>query len=188
MSVIRVAVYSVALMLCAPLASLAAEDAAINYKRLSPTYASSGQPTAEQIEQLAADGLQRIIYIAYSDHEQSLPHEDRLAKKLGLEYVHIPVEWDAPTKTDFALFAGVMNQDPSKNTLLHCQLNFRASAFSMLYRVIHLSVPLFEAKEDMNAIWTPNETWTALILSILEDAGIDPKCDLCDWTPSRHEH
>ena len=164
--------------------AFAGDDGIRNYTAYSPTFASSGQPTARQLEALRDDGLERVIYIAYSDHDGSLPHEDRLAKQLGIEYVQIPVEWNAPTRSDFEMFASVMRQDPDKPTLLHCQANFRASAFSMLYRVIYEGVALAEAKADMNAVWTPNETWTTFVRDVLTAADIDPDCDGCDWTPS----
>lgn len=164
------------------------EDGIINYVAYSPTFASSGQPTAKQLAQLGEAGLQRVVYLAYSDHERSLPHEDRIAKQLGLQYIHIPVEWDAPTLGDFELFASVMQQDPATPTLLHCQMNFRATAFAMLYRVIYEDVPLAEAKADMNAVWTPNVVWTDYIVDILERADIDPDCEGCDWTPAVPNH
>lgn len=159
-------------------------DEIINFVRFSPTFASSGQPTAAQLTALRDEGLQRVVYIAYSDHERSLANEDRLAKKLGLDYIHIPVEWNAPLRSDFELFAGVVNQDPTKSTLLHCQLNYRATAFAMLYRVIHQNVGVAQAKAEMNAVWTPNETWTNFILAVLKDSGVDSQCAGCDWTPS----
>lgn len=161
-----------------------ADDEVINYVAYSPVFASAGQPTATQLGALHDAGLERIVYIAYSDHERSLQHEDRVAKKLGMEYIHIPVEWNEPTASDFALFASVMQSAPDKPTLLHCQMNFRATAFAMLYRVIFDDVPLAEAKADMNAVWTPNQIWTDFILARLDEAGIDAACDGCDWTPA----
>ena len=99
-----------------------------------------------------------------------------------MEYVHIPVEWDAPTVSDFNLFAGAMQMAPNKKTLLHCQVNYRASAFSFLYRVIHEGVAVGEAKADMNSVWTPNDTWRELIVQVLSENGISPDCDGCDWS------
>lgn len=154
----------------------------VNFREYSPNFASAGQPDAEQLEAARDAGFERVIYIAYSDQERSLANEDRVVKSLGMEYVHIPVEWDAPTASDFALFAAAMQSGEGKKTLLHCQVNYRASAFSFLYRVINEGVPVAQAKADMNSVWTPNETWRALIFSVLENAGISPHCDGCDWS------
>lgn len=151
------------------------------YVEYSPTFSSSGQPTAAQLQLLKEEGFQRIVYIAYTDHEKSLPAEDRLVKDLGMDYLHVPVGWNAPAKSDFYLFAGAIQKEPSKRTLLHCQVNYRASAFAFLYRVVYDHVPISEAKRDMNRIWKPNETWRKLMFDVLEENGMSPDCDGCDW-------
>lgn len=157
-----------------------------NFREYSESFASSGQPSEEQLEEIAKAGFERVVYIAYSDQDRSLANEDRLVKKLGMEYVHIPVEWSMPTKSDFYMFAGAMQRSAGKKTLLHCQVNYRASAFSFLYRVLYDKVPVADAKRDMNSVWTPNETWRDLIFEILRDNDISPDCDGCDWTPESH--
>jgi hypothetical protein len=102
-------------------------------------------------------------------------------KKLGMDYAQVPVIWDAPTKADFNAFAAVMQSAPEKKTLLHCQANYRATAFAFLYRVLYLDVPLAEAKSDMNTIWKPDGVWRDLIFEVLENNGISPQCEGCDW-------
>lgn len=155
-----------------------------NYIEYSDRFASSGQPTAEQLKAQKAAGVERVIYIAFSDQEHSLPAEDRIAKALGLNYLQLPVDWTAPQKRDYYLFAQAMLLEPERKTLLHCQANFRATAFSLLYRVLENGVPLGEAKADMNSIWVPNRVWTNFILDILQENNVDTACSACDWTPS----
>lgn len=157
-----------------------------NYREYSETFASSGQPTESQLEQIDSKGFERVVYIAYSDHQNSLKNEDRLVKNLGMEYIQIPVEWTAPTSSDFHMFAGAMQREPDKKTLLHCQLNYRASAFAFLYRVIYQDVSVAQAKKDMNAIWVPDRTWTDFIFQVLAEHRVSPECDGCDWTPEDH--
>jgi protein tyrosine phosphatase (PTP) superfamily phosphohydrolase (DUF442 family) len=152
-----------------------------NYREYSDAFASSGQPTAKQLEILRDNNVERVIYLAYSNQSTSLDEEDFLVKELGMDYVHIPVEFDAPTRSDFYTFAAIMEQQPGKKTLLHCQVNYRASAFSLLYRVIYEDVAIEDAKEDMNSVWSPNETWRNFIFDVLQDKGISPYCDVCDW-------
>lgn len=155
----------------------------MNFVEYSDRFASSGQPTAAQLTELGHQGYERVVYIAWTDNENSLDGEDRLVKSLGMEYLHIPVEWTAPTASDFYLFAGAMQRAPEKKTLLHCQANYRAAAFSFLYRVLYEDIPVAEAKRDLNEIWSPNETWRDLIFAVLDEHGISPHCDGCDWTP-----
>ena len=152
-----------------------------NFREYSSTYASSGQPTAEQLETLKENHFERIIYLAYSNNMSSLAEEDYLVKQLGIEYVHIPVEFEAPKSSDFYTYVAVLEQQPVKKTLLHCQVNFRASAFSLLYRVIYQGVSIDDAKEDMNSVWAPNETWRKFIFDVLQENGKSPFCEVCDW-------
>ena len=156
-------------------------DEIVNYVEYSAAFSSAGQPTAVQLQALQDAGFERVVFLAFSDHEQSLAHEDRLVKELGMEYLHIPVDWEAPTASDFYLFAGAMQRSPGKKTLVHCQVNFRASAFSFLYRVLYVGVPMDRAKEDMENVWIPNETWRELIFLVLGENGVSPHCDGCLW-------
>jgi protein tyrosine phosphatase (PTP) superfamily phosphohydrolase (DUF442 family) len=153
----------------------------INYREYSESLSSSGQPDAEQFQALRDAGFERIVFLAFSDHHDSVANEDRIVKNLGMEYVHIPIVWDAPTKSDFYLFAGSMKQEPHKKTLVHCQVNFRASSFSFLYRVLYEHVPMDQAKDDLDSVWVPNTTWRKLIFTILEENGRSPHCDACLW-------
>ena len=152
-----------------------------NFREYSPTFASAGQPTKEQLAMLKSAGYERIAYIAFSNSRGAIADEDAIVKELGMDYVQVPVVWDAPTKSDFYAFAGAMQREPARKTLLHCQANFRASAFAFLYRVLYEGVAVGEAKADMNSVWQPNETWRALIFEVLEDNDVSPQCDGCDW-------
>lgn len=153
----------------------------VNYREYSATLSSSGQPDAAGLAAVRGAGFGRVVFLAFSDHDGSLEHEDRLVKDFGMEYAQIPVDWEAPRPADFYLFAGLMQRAPAKRTLVHCQVNFRASTFSFLYRVLYEDVPIAEAKEDMNSVWVPNATWRAFIFDVLEDNGVSPHCDDCLW-------
>jgi protein tyrosine phosphatase (PTP) superfamily phosphohydrolase (DUF442 family) len=154
----------------------------MNYREYAPGFSSSGQPSREQFELLKKEGFERVVYIAFANSEGAISDEDQLVKDLGMHYAQVPVIWEAPTKADFNAFAAVMQSAPEKKTLLHCQANYRATAFAFLYRVLHLDVPLAEAKADMNTIWKPDGAWRDLIFQVLEDHGVSAQCEDCDWT------
>lgn len=157
-------------------------DDIMNYREYSPAFSSAGQPGREQFERLKAAGFERVVYIAFANSRGAIPDEDQLVKDLGMDYAQVPVIWDAPTKADFDAFAAVMQSAPGKKTLLHCQANYRATAFAFLYRVVYLDVPLAEAKADMNSVWKPDGVWRDLIFEVLENNGISPHCEACDWS------
>lgn len=167
---------------CAALPAAASSLSDIsNYRDYTTTYSSSGQPSAEQLELLQAEGFERIIYLALTTSTTALAKEDEIVKGLGMEYIHVAVDFDNPTASDFYTFVAVMQREPDKKTLLHCQVNFRASSFSFLYRVLYQDVPMDDAKVDLDTVWAPNETWQNLIFSILQENGRSPDCDFCSW-------
>ena len=152
-----------------------------NYRAYSPMLSSSGQPSAEQLEAVRDAGFERVVFLALTNSEGSIENEDSIIRGLGMEFVHIPVIWDTPSPDDVANFLALMSGAPEKKTLVHCQVNYRASAFSFLYRVLHEDVPVGEAKDDLDSVWTPNETWQQLIFDVLEANGVSPDCDTCLW-------
>ena len=156
-----------------------------NFRQYSATFASSGQPTKDQFSAIAENGFERIVYIAFTNNTNALPDADQVVKGLGMEYMHIPVTWDNPLPSDFYAFADSLRRDTDKKTLLHCQVNARATAFSFLYRVIYEGVDIAEAKADMNTVWQPNETWRDFIVAVLAENGMSSECEDCDWTPSQ---
>lgn len=189
----------VACCLASPLASaqpgetdvpshLQAEEASVNevynLRQYSTNFASAGQPTQEQLGALKEAGYERIVYIAFTNNRNAIADEDILVKNLGMDYLHIPVDWEAPLPQDFYVFADAMQRNPDRKTLLHCQVNARASAFSFLYRVIYEDVDVATAKADMNTIWQPNTTWRNFIFDVLAEHDISAECPDCDWTPS----
>ena len=160
----------------------------INYREYSESFASSGQPSRGEFQAIADAGFRRVVYIAFTDNPGAVADEDLVVKGLGMEYMHIPVDFDAPLPADFYAFADSLNRDPDKKTLLHCQVNYRATVFSFLYRVIYRGVSVEAAKADMNSVWQPNEIWRDFIFDVLAEHAIDPHCPGCDWTPPELRH
>ena len=91
----------------------------------------------------------------------------------GLQFIHIPVEWESPSPADFAVFATVMQTFGGGRTLVHCEVNFRASVFGFLYQVIYEGADVSEAMSLMQSIWVPNDTWEAFIVRVMSDKGFD---------------
>lgn len=154
----------------------------VNFRQYSDSFASAGQPTLEQFQTLKDQGFERIVYIAFTNNQNALPDADQVVKGLGMEYMHVPVDFANPLPSDFYAFADSMARDTSKKTLLHCQVNARATAFSFLYRTIFEDVPMAEAKADMNTVWQPSEVWRDFIFEVLAENGLSPDCEGCDWT------
>jgi protein tyrosine phosphatase (PTP) superfamily phosphohydrolase (DUF442 family) len=152
-----------------------------NYRQYTETFSSSGQPSVEQIPLLAKHGFRRVIYLALTTNHTAIAGEDDLVLKNGMEYVHIPVDFQKPTLRNFQLAAGMLQDDPDLKTLLHCQINLRASTFSFLYRVVFLKVPMLEAKATLDSVWVPDQVWYRFIVNTLAHYDLSADCEGCDW-------
>jgi protein tyrosine phosphatase (PTP) superfamily phosphohydrolase (DUF442 family) len=157
-------------------ASVQAEELSdiFNYLQYSDSFASAGQPSESQLEVVRDSNFDLVVYIGFSNSRGALDNEDSIVKKLGMDYVQIPVDFDNPTVADFQAFAGVMQENAESRVLLHCQANYRASAFSFLYRVIFLGADSESARADMLGIWTPDEAWSGFIHDVLTAHGKAP--------------
>jgi protein tyrosine phosphatase (PTP) superfamily phosphohydrolase (DUF442 family) len=145
----------------------------LNRIEYSPSLTASGQPTAQELELAARSGYSRVIFLAFTNHQNALEHEDVIVKALDMAFIHIPVQWEAPSLADFDAFAAAMKVPTQQRTLLHCEVNFRASVFGFLYQVIYEAVPIDEAIAMMHAIWIPNEVWEDFIVQVLRANGLD---------------
>jgi uncharacterized protein (TIGR01244 family) len=128
-----------------------------NYQFLNENLSSSGMPTAEQIREVAEAGTQVVINLAPATVKDALPNEDSLVQSLGMEYVHIPVEWNNPTQQNLEDFFSAMDEHKEEKVLVHCQANYRASSFVMLYRVLKLGWKKEEAIPVMEKMWNPED-------------------------------
>lgn len=143
-----------------------------NFIAINDSLGTAGQPTAEQFADIKKAGYDTVINLAMPG-EKALPEEGTLVTREGMAYVHIPVKWDAPQKSDFDLYAGVLNAHKGRRVFTHCVVNMRASAFTFLYRIIHQGVDPAEAKKAMQQIWDPHGVWEEWVDEILRDHGVD---------------
>ena len=142
-----------------------------NFRQVSPNLASSGQPREHQLAAIADAGYDVVINLAlHSDPRYSLPDEAASVRALGLEYVHIPVQFDSPTESDLDRFFEAMERHASKRIWVHCAANMRVSAFLGLYRVLRQGWPEAQAFALMHEIWQPNAVWSQFISSHLAKA------------------
>jgi protein tyrosine phosphatase (PTP) superfamily phosphohydrolase (DUF442 family) len=142
------------------------------YRQATPDLATSGQPREEQIADIAAAGYDVVINLAlHNDPRYSLKDEAASVGDFGLEYVHIPVQFDAPTEADLAKFFEAMDTYKGRRVWLHCAANMRVTAFLGLYRRLREGWPEDRAFELMDDIWEPDAVWSAFIRTQLERAN-----------------
>lgn len=130
---------------------------------LSDRVGTAGQPTAAQFSDIQSAGYTSIINLALVNSTDAIPEEGEIVTQLGMEYIHIPVDWDTPTLADLTQFFEVMDHRSHTQVFVHCAKNMRVSAFMYLYRVLRQQVPPEEAQTALHQIWTPIPHWQAFI-------------------------
>lgn len=139
-----------------------------NYRAVDVALCTSGQPTVAQLGSIAEAGFTTVINLAlHDDPRYSLPDEPATAHSLGLAYVHIPVQFAAPTQADLLAFFAAMEAHQGERVWVHCAANMRVSAFLGLYRVIRQGWEEERAFELMQSLWKPDEVWTSFISAML---------------------
>ncbi len=134
---------------------------------------TSAQPLADDLARLGASGLQHVINLALPTSDNAVANEAALLAAQNINYVQIPVQWEAPKPEQFTLFSQVLWAMREGNVLVHCACNMRASAFVFLYRVLHEAVSLHEASLNMHLIWRPQGVWREFITQPLAEQGLD---------------
>lgn len=141
-----------------------------SFLAMTERFGTAGQPSAEQFELVAKSGYDTVINLAKADSPGALPDEAERVQRLGLEYVHIPVEFGAPAREDLRRFFEAVDARPGRRLFVHCIANKRVSAFLFLYRVLRLGERVSEAELALHRIWVPDAVWQEFIDRSLREA------------------
>ena len=152
-----------------------------NFHAISETLLTAGQVYPGQVPDLKEMGVEFVVNLAVADPERN-SEEAYAVMSAGVSYLNIPVLWGAPTKDDLQFFFDTMDARGDRITLVHCFANFRASAFTYLYRVLREGVPEESARKDLMAVWSEelfekNPVWRDFIaeaLSSRSEAPVEP--------------
>jgi protein tyrosine phosphatase (PTP) superfamily phosphohydrolase (DUF442 family) len=134
-----------------------------NWRRLDDRITTSGQPTEPQLADIHALGVSHIINLGLHSHEKALPDEAATVSRLGMTYIHIPVDFENPTERDFDQFCSAVQQLKEVPIHVHCIANYRVSAFFYRYRRDVLGMDETQARADMEQIWRPEGVWAAFV-------------------------
>jgi len=140
----------------------------INLVELNERVTTSGQPAAADFPAIAAQRFTTIINLALPSSDHALPDEGAIVTGLGMNYVHIPVRWEAPRVEQFRRFASIMRQLEDERVWVHCALNMRVSCFMYLFRRHELGWAEADARRHMAPIWDPggNPAWAEFVENV----------------------
>ncbi len=150
-----------------------------NFRRIDESLTTSGLVSVAQLNDLRSEGYDAVINLLPDSYEHAVAEEARIVRDQGLDYVYIPVDFEAPTHADFEAFAAAMDARPGQHIHVHCAANYRVSAFYSLYALRNGLCTEDEANEIVQDVWNPAEypPWMAFITnerartSPLGDAG-----------------
>jgi protein tyrosine phosphatase (PTP) superfamily phosphohydrolase (DUF442 family) len=144
-----------------------------NRLEINAKLTTSGQPTADGLATLGAQGFDAVIYLAPPTVSDAVPDEAVIVARQGLTFVNIPIKFSTPTDKDFESFVGVLSSLEDRKVMVHCQVNFRASSMVFLYRTIIKKEDPALAYEAVAKIWSPDKQWKAFIQTALKKHNIE---------------
>ncbi|MEL7318661.1 MAG: protein tyrosine phosphatase family protein [Pseudomonadota bacterium] len=134
-------------------------ESVFNYVKIDERLSTSGQPTQEQFAAIRDEGFETVVNLLPQDHENSLKNEPEIVRRLGLNYVYIPVVFTAPTEENYVQFVTAMNEHSGDKVWVHCAVNARVSAFLARYREEVLGESREIARAQIGQIWEPYGVW-----------------------------
>src|SRR5436190_7177101 len=134
-----------------------------HFRSIDDRLGTAGQPTESQLRAVREARFEAVINLALPTSDNALANEGSIVTGLGMSYVHIPVNFKAPTAKDLRAFIHVMQAFQERPVFVHCAANMRVSAFVFLYRALQQHVSVAEAERDLHAIWQPDEVWAGFI-------------------------
>ena len=143
-----------------------------NYIKINEKISTSGQPTAKQFEKIAEEGYEIVINLAVAHSEGKIENEDDIVTSLGMNYVHIPVEFLEPTVKNLKDFVEMLSSFSNKKVWIHCIMNYRVSAFMYVYHKYILKTPFDNINLDVFEEWSPDEKWQEIMKTKPEELGL----------------
>ena len=126
-----------------------------NFRRIRDNLTTSGLVSVAQLNELQSEGYDTVINLLPDSFEHAVADEARIVQDQGLDYVYIPVDFEAPTHAVLEAFADAMDARPGQNIHVHCAGNYRVSAFYSLYALRKGLCTEDEANDIVRDIWDP---------------------------------
>lgn len=142
-----------------------------NFYQYSDGVLTSGQPSEQQLETAAADGIEVVINIVPQSESIYNPQEGAILQSQGIEYIHVPVNWRSPKPTEIEAFLAAMDSVGDRKVLVHCWANARASALVSTYRISQAPETRTAELETLDQVWSDvagydletNTVWQSVI-------------------------
>ena len=144
-----------------------------NLVPINASLITSGQPSLTALSDLAAQGVEAVIYLGPRTGPDWVPEEPALLSKQRIEFVPIAFPPDGPSAAHYQLVADALKRLTGRRVLVHCQINMQASVFVFLNRVIAGNESPEKAYAAVAKVWSPQGAWKELIVTMLRKHGQD---------------
>ena len=134
-----------------------------NFFAVDGRIGTAGQPSEDELREVADDGYVAVINLGLLNPEYCLPDEAGLVASLGLQYRHLPVSFDAPAPADFEAFVAQMDAWAGERVFVHCAANLRVSSFMAVYGEMRLGWSRDQADSHARTFWEPNRIWQRFV-------------------------
>jgi len=143
----------------------------VNFRRIDDRLTTSGVVGTDRLDALSSQGYAAVINLLPDSSEHAIANERGIVESQRLEYIHIPVDFTHPTRSDFKRFSDAMERLSGKKVHVHCAANYRVSAFYSLYAARHGLWSEDQAMAFINSVWQPIDypAWPEFIAEILGD-------------------
>jgi protein tyrosine phosphatase (PTP) superfamily phosphohydrolase (DUF442 family) len=131
----------------------------------------------DQFRDASDAGYNTVINLAPDGLETSLPNERDIVEALRMNYRQIPVIWSEPRIDQLELFEDLLEALRGRRMLIHCQANYRVTAFFAMYAISKLGWSEGQANALIARIWGArpdfqmDETWRRFIATARERAA-----------------
>ena len=143
----------------------------LNFHQITDFVGTSGQPTNEQFQTIAKSGYKVVVNLGMHDSDNVLTEEGNIVASIGMNYIHIPVPFDAPSASHLKDFFNVMNAFEGKKIFVHCVVNARVSAFMYQYLTLIKGLDTDTSTSPLLEKWLPSMdgNWKSILELSLEE-------------------
>lgn len=103
----------------------------VDTKKISDAVSASGQPTPEDLQQVAQAGFQSVLNLRSPDEVTALQNEQQHAENAGLIYAQVSLQPNIPDASLVQQAIARLEGLP-KPVLIHCAAGARASAIALI--------------------------------------------------------
>lgn len=121
--------------------------------RVNDQFWVSGQPPLKEFANFKARGFKAILNLRLPS-EHNAAAEKAEAKRLGLRYFNLPVDFDHPRGEQVTEFLRLTDDPQNRPAFVHCAMATRVTGFWMVRRVLRDGWSVADAEAEANKIGT----------------------------------